>query len=137
MSSSLWQVPVVPGTDILSSEEEVLRAVENIGLPVMFKASAGGGGKGMRLVQSSEEVVSALRAVRSEAKSSFGDDRMYVEKFVEKPRHVEVQVLADTFGHTIHLYERECSIQRRHQKVIEESPSMAIDKAHAFTPTPG
>ncbi len=123
------EVPVVPGTDILSSEEEVLQAVEDMGLPVMFKASAGGGGKGMRLVHSSEEIVSALRAVRSEAKSSFGDDRMYVEKFVEKPRHVEVQVLADTFGHTIHLYERECSIQRRHQKVIEESPSMAIDNA--------
>ena len=122
-------VPVVPGTDILDSEEEVLRAVEDIGLPVMFKASAGGGGKGMRLVHSFEEVVSALRAVRSEAKSSFGDDRMYVEKFVDKPRHVEVQILADTFGHTVHLYERECSIQRRHQKVIEESPSMAIDSA--------
>jgi acetyl-CoA carboxylase biotin carboxylase subunit len=122
-------VPVVPGTDILSSEEEVLGAVEGIGLPVMFKASAGGGGKGMRLVHSAEEVVSALRAVRSEAKSSFGDDRMYVEKFIDKPRHVEVQVLADTLGHTIHLYERECSIQRRHQKVIEESPSLAIDNA--------
>jgi acetyl-CoA carboxylase biotin carboxylase subunit len=122
-------VPVVPGTDVLGNEEEVITAAERIGFPVMFKASAGGGGKGMRLVQSRAEVVSALRGVRSEAKSSFGDDRMYMEKFVEKPRHVEVQVLADTHGQTIHLYERECSLQRRHQKVIEESPSMAINQS--------
>jgi acetyl-CoA carboxylase biotin carboxylase subunit len=120
-------VPVVPGTDVLGSEEEVTKAAETIGFPVMFKASAGGGGKGMRLVRAKDEVVSALRGVRSEAKSSFGDDRMYMEKFVEKPRHVEVQVMADSYGHTIHLYERECSLQRRHQKVIEESPSMAIN----------
>ena len=119
-------VPVVPGTDVLGSEDEVIEAAEHIGFPVMFKASAGGGGKGMRLVHSRDEITSALRGVRSEAKSSFGDDRMYMEKFVEKPRHVEVQVLADTYGHTIHLYERECSLQRRHQKVIEESPSLAI-----------
>ena len=119
-------VPVVPGTDVLGSEDEVIKAAEHIGFPVMFKASAGGGGKGMRLVHSRDEITSALRGVRSEAKSSFGDDRMYMEKFVEKPRHVEVQILADTYGHTIHLYERECSLQRRHQKVIEESPSLAI-----------
>ena len=122
-------VPVVPGTDVLGSEEEVITAAERIGFPVMFKASAGGGGKGMRLVHSRNEVLAALRGVRSEAKSSFGDDRMYMEKFVEKPRHVEVQILADTHGHTIHLYERECSLQRRHQKVIEESPSTAINDA--------
>src|SRR5262249_15741587 len=122
-------VPVVPGTDVLGSEDEVIKAAEHIGFPVMFKASAGGGGKGMRLVHSRDEITSALRGVRSEAKSSFGDDRMYMEKFVEKPRHVEVQVLADTYGHTIHLYERECSLQRRHQKVIEESPSTAISPA--------
>ncbi len=122
-------VPVVPGTDVLSDEDEVIAAADQIGFPVMFKASAGGGGKGMRMVSSRDEVVSALRGVRSEAKSSFGDDRMYMEKFVEKPRHVEVQVLADTFGHTIHLYERECSLQRRHQKVIEESPSTAVDQS--------
>jgi acetyl-CoA carboxylase biotin carboxylase subunit len=119
-------VPVVPGTDVLGNEDEVVKAAEKIGFPVMFKASAGGGGKGMRLVRGKDEVISALRGVRSEAKSSFGDDRMYMEKFVEKPRHVEVQVMADSYGHTIHLYERECSLQRRHQKVIEESPSMAI-----------
>lgn len=122
-------VPVVPGTDVLGSEEEVIAAAERIGFPVMFKASAGGGGKGMRLVHKRDEIVAALRGVRSEAKSSFGDDRMYMEKFIEKPRHIEVQVLADTYGHTIHLYERECSLQRRHQKVIEESPSTAIRKS--------
>ncbi len=122
-------VPVVPGTDVLGNEDEVVAAAERIGFPVMFKASAGGGGKGMRLVRGADEVVSALRGVRSEAKSSFGDDRMYMEKFVEKPRHVEIQVLADSYGHTIHLYERECSLQRRNQKVIEESPSTAINDA--------
>lgn len=121
------KVPVVPGTDVLGDENEVVAAARDIGFPVMFKASAGGGGKGMRLVSSEDEVVSALRGVRSEAKSSFGDDRMYMEKFVDKPRHVEVQVLADNYGHTLHLYERECSLQRRHQKVIEEAPSTAIN----------
>lgn len=121
-------VPVVPGTDVLGNEGEVVAAAEKIGFPVMFKASAGGGGKGMRLVDDPADVVSALRGVRSEAKSSFGDDRMYMEKFVETPRHVEVQVLGDTDGHIIHLYERECSLQRRHQKVIEESPSTAINQ---------
>ena len=123
------KVPVVPGTDVLGSEAEVIAAAAGLGFPVMFKASAGGGGKGMRLVEREEDVVSALRGVRSEAKSSFGDDRMYLEKFVEKPRHVEVQVLGDTQGNIVHLYERECSLQRRHQKVIEESPSTAITPA--------
>ncbi len=122
------QVPVVPGTDVLGDADEVVAAAEKIGFPVMFKASAGGGGKGMRLVEKKEDVLSALRGVRSEAQSSFGDDRMYIEKFVEKPRHVEVQVLGDTHGNIIHLYERECSLQRRHQKVIEESPSTAINQ---------
>ena len=121
-------VPVVPGTDVLGDENEVVAAAEKIGFPVMFKASAGGGGKGMRLVEKKEDALSALRGVRSEAQSSFGDDRMYMEKFVEKPRHVEVQVLGDMHGNIIHLYERECSLQRRHQKVIEESPSTAINQ---------
>lgn len=121
-------VPVVPGTDVLGDEDEVVAAAEKIGFPVMFKASAGGGGKGMRLVDTADDVVSALRGVRSEARSSFGDDRMYLEKFVEKPRHVEVQVLGDGHGHIVHLYERECSLQRRHQKVIEESPSTAVSQ---------
>ncbi len=122
------RVPVVPGSGgTLDTAEDVVEACNRIGFPVMLKAAAGGGGKGMRLVQKSEELQSALRAVRSEAKSSFGDDRMYVEKYVTKPRHVEVQVMADKFGNTVHVFERECSIQRRHQKVIEESPSPAID----------
>src|SRR5256886_16213764 len=94
----------------------------------MPKGAGGGRGKGMRLVGTREELKSALRGARSEAKSAFGDDRVYVEKAIVRPRHVEVQVLGDTQGHVVHLYERECSIQRRHQKVIEESPSLAVDQ---------
>jgi acetyl-CoA carboxylase biotin carboxylase subunit len=120
-------VPVVPGSDgILTSEEEVLRTVESIGYPCMLKAVAGGGGKGLRLVRSRREVSSAYRAVGSEAASSFGDPRLYVEKFIERPRHIEIQILADSSGRVIHLFDRECSIQRRHQKVIEESPAPGL-----------
>jgi acetyl-CoA carboxylase, biotin carboxylase subunit len=122
-------VPVVPGSKDTLDDDEVAAEAERIGYPVMIKASAGGGGKGMRMVPSANELVSALRAVRSEAKSSFGDDRLYLEKFVLGPHHVEVQVLADTHGNTVHVFERECSVQRRHQKVIEESPSPFIDDA--------
>ena len=121
-------MPVVPGSDgILTSEEEVLKTIESIGYPCMLKAVAGGGGKGLRLVRSRREVSSAFRAVGSEASSSFGDARLYVEKFIEKPRHVEIQILADNYGQVIHLYDRECSIQRRHQKVIEESPAPGME----------
>src|SRR5688572_1724775 len=121
-------VPVVPGSDgILTSEDEVLKTIESIGYPCMLKAVAGGGGKGLRLVRSRREISSAFRAVGSEAASSFGDARLYVEKFIEKPRHVEIQVLADNYGRVIHLYDRECSIQRRHQKVLEESPAPGMD----------
>jgi acetyl-CoA carboxylase biotin carboxylase subunit len=121
-------VPVVPGSDgILNSEEEVLQTAEAIGYPFMLKAVAGGGGKGLRLVRAQREVRSAFRAVRSEAASSFGDPRLYVEKFIERPRHVEIQILADKYGRVIHLYDRECSIQRRHQKVLEESPAPGLD----------
>ncbi len=117
-------VPVVPGTEEkITSEEEALKTIGSIGLPVMIKASAGGGGKGMRLVYHSEEVKSALRAARSEAKSSFGDDSVFIEKYIEQPHHIEFQILADSMGHVIHLFERECSVQRRHQKIIEETPS--------------
>ncbi len=120
-------VPVVPGSDgTLDSESEVVAGCQRIGFPIMLKAAAGGGGKGMRLVQRAEDLTSALRAVRSEARSSFGDDRLYVERFVDKPRHVEIQVMADRHGNCVHVYERECSVQRRHQKVIEESPSPAV-----------
>jgi acetyl-CoA carboxylase biotin carboxylase subunit len=122
-------VPVVPGSGgTLATPEEVVAACDRIGYPVMLKAAAGGGGKGMRLVHKAEELHSALRAVRSEAKSSFGDDRMYVEKYVTKPRHVEVQVMADAHGNTVYVFERECSIQRRHQKVIEEAPSPVVSE---------
>jgi acetyl-CoA carboxylase biotin carboxylase subunit len=122
-------VPVVPGSEgTIDSEDEVVATALEIGLPVMLKAAAGGGGKGMRLVSEESELRAAARAARSEAKSAFGDDRIYVERFVDSPRHVEVQVLGDKHGKVVHVYERECSIQRRHQKVIEESPSPALDK---------
>jgi len=116
-------VPVVPGTtEALRSEEEAVQVASEIGFPVMLKAAAGGGGKGMRRVDDPAELLGALRAARSEAASSFGDDAVYIEKFVVNPRHVEVQVLADQHGTVLHLFERDCSIQRRNQKVIEESP---------------
>ncbi len=117
-------VPVVPGTEgKIDTEAEALRTIETIGLPVMIKASAGGGGKGMRLVHNPKEVKSALRAARSEAKTAFGDDSVFIEKYIESPHHIEYQILADSFGNVIHLFERECSVQRRHQKIIEETPS--------------
>src|SRR5437667_300876 len=123
------RAPVVPGSDdALGSDAEVEKLAREMGFPVMLKAAGGGGGKGMRLVESADKLTSALRAARSEARSAFGDDRVYVEKAIVRPRHIEVQVLGDTHGHVVHLYERECSIQRRHQKVIEESPSTAIDQ---------
>lgn len=121
-------IPVVPGSDILGSEEEVTKAAQAIGYPFMLKAVAGGGGKGLRLVRSSREILSAYRAVRSEAASSFGDPRLYIEKYLDRPRHVEVQILADPYGKVVHLYDRECSIQRRHQKIIEECPAPGLDQ---------
>lgn len=117
------KVPLVPGSDGAVTDVEASRVAEEIGYPVMIKASAGGGGKGMRLVNKKEEFEAALRMARSEASSSFGDDSVFVERFVQKPRHIEIQVLGDKHGNIIHLFERECSIQRRHQKVIEEAPS--------------
>ncbi len=122
-------VPVIPGSpDALDSEEEVLQTAQAIGYPLMLKAAAGGGGKGLRLVRSSREIMSAYRAVRSEAQSSFGDSRLYVEKCLERCHHVEVQVIGDHHGRVIHLFDRECSIQRRHQKIIEECPGPTLDK---------
>ncbi len=120
-------VPVVPGTEEGLSDEEAIRAAQRLGYPVMVKAAAGGGGKGMRLVRRPEELPAALRAARREAQAAFGDDRIYLEKVIEHARHVEIQILADAHGNIIHLGERECSIQRRHQKLIEEAPSVAVD----------
>jgi acetyl-CoA carboxylase biotin carboxylase subunit len=119
-------VPIVPGTTERLSDEAITRWVRDVGPPVMIKASAGGGGKGMRLVRGESELAGAIARARSEAKSSFGDDSLYVEKFVEEPRHIEIQILADGHGNAVHLFERECSIQRRHQKVIEEAPGNGI-----------
>ena len=121
-------VSTVPGhPDAIDDEEEAVKVAGEIGYPVMIKASAGGGGKGMRIAASEAEVREGLRSARNEARSSFGDERVFIEKFIEQPRHIEIQVLADSHGNTLHLGERECSIQRRHQKVVEEAPSPFLD----------
>src|SRR5687767_14643358 len=121
-------VPIVPGTvDPISTIGEAERIAEKFGYPVMLKASAGGGGKGMRLVTTARELRSAFDNAKSEAASAFGDDSLYLEKAIERPRHIEIQVFADTHGNVVHLGERECSIQRRHQKVVEECPSPIND----------
>lgn len=120
-------VPVIPGSDgAVSSEEEALNVARKIGFPIVVKASAGGGGRGIRIVYSEEEFSKAFNTAKAEAKSAFGDDTMYVEKFIENPRHIEFQILADNFGNVIHLGERDCSMQRRNQKVLEESPSPVL-----------
>ncbi|WP_372753724.1 acetyl-CoA carboxylase biotin carboxylase subunit [Labilibaculum sp.] len=117
-------VPVVPGTkENLKDEKKILKLVREIGLPVMIKASAGGGGKGMRMVDKEENILEGLRAAKSEAMASFGDDAVYLEKYISSPHHIEFQILGDQHGNVIHLCERECSVQRRHQKVVEETPS--------------
>jgi acetyl-CoA carboxylase biotin carboxylase subunit len=117
-------VPVVPGTlDPLPDDAAIRAAAAKVGLPVMLKAAAGGGGKGLRLVEREADLPAAAARARSEARSAFGDDALYLEKAILKPRHIEIQILADHHGNAVHLFERECSIQRRHQKVIEESPS--------------
>ncbi|MFZ3342175.1 MAG: acetyl-CoA carboxylase biotin carboxylase subunit [Terriglobales bacterium] len=121
-------IPFVPGTARgLTSPEEAEAVAERVGYPIMLKAAAGGGGKGMRLVQTREEIRSALESARSEAQRSFGDSEVYIEKAIVNPRHIEMQILADEHGNTVWLGERECSIQRRHQKVLEESPSPIVD----------
>jgi acetyl-CoA carboxylase, biotin carboxylase subunit len=123
-------LPVVPGSDHnLESLDEVRRVAEEIGFPVMLKASAGGGGKGLRRVEAASELESAYRTARSEAENAFNDSSVYVEKYIEQPRHVEIQILGDQHGHLIYLGERECTLQRRHQKVMEECPSPLVDEA--------
>ncbi len=122
-------VPIVPGTGNLSdNNSQIGKIASEIGYPIIIKASAGGGGKGMRIVKDQESLESNIRSARSEAKSAFGDPSIYMEKYFSNPRHIEVQILADLHGHTIHLFERECSIQRRHQKLVEESPSPVVDE---------
>ncbi len=122
-------VPVIPGVDASGmDEEEIARTAKEVGYPVLLKAVAGGGGKGMRRVDAPEELPEAIAGARREAESSFGDPRLLVERIVERPRHIEIQVFGDEHGNVIHLFERECSIQRRHQKIVEESPSPALDE---------
>jgi acetyl-CoA carboxylase, biotin carboxylase subunit len=123
-------IPVVPGSDgALTTEEEAIAAADGIGFPVLIKASAGGGGRGMRVAQDKESLAEAVSAARSEAKAAFGDDAVYMERYLQKPRHIEIQVVADAFGNVVHLGERDCSLQRRHQKVLEEAPSPALTAA--------
>jgi acetyl-CoA carboxylase biotin carboxylase subunit len=120
-------VPVTPGTEgSVVGEKEALKAAEKIGYPVIIKASAGGGGRGMRIAQNKKELVKFLQMAQAEAKAAFGNDDVYMEKYVEEPRHIEFQILADSHGNVIHLGDRDCSIQRRHQKLIEESPSPSL-----------
>ncbi len=119
-------VPILPGTGLIESDEQALEAVEYIGFPVIIKASAGGGGRGMKIVKQRERLVGELHKARSEAAAGFGCADVYLERYIEAPRHIEVQVVADDFGAVAALGERECSIQRRHQKLVEEAPSVAL-----------
>lgn len=117
-------VPIVPGSkNAVKDEKELLQTAKNIGYPVMIKASAGGGGRGIRIVYKEEELIKSYESAKAEAKAAFGDDAIYVEKFIEKPRHIEIQILGDNFGNIVYLGERDCSMQRRNQKVLEEAPS--------------
>jgi pyruvate carboxylase subunit A len=125
-----YDIPMVPGTDTAITDLHAAqsRAME-IGFPILIKASAGGGGKGMRVVEKDEDFIEQMERAVSEATAAFGDGSVFIEKYVGSPRHIEIQVLSDRYGHTVHLFERECSIQRRHQKVIEEAPSSVLDSS--------
>lgn len=123
-----YGIPMVPGTNkAVTDPKKAIEIAEDIGFPILIKASAGGGGKGMRVVNAKEELQEQMERAISEAKSAFGDGAVFIEKYIASPRHIEIQILADTHGTILHLFERECSIQRRHQKVMEEAPSAAID----------
>jgi acetyl-CoA carboxylase, biotin carboxylase subunit len=122
-------VPVVPGSEgVISDPQEAIEVAKQIGFPVMIKASAGGGGKGMRIAQSEHDLVQAMQTAQAEAGAAFGNSEVYLEKYVEEPRHIEFQILADVFGNTVYLGERDCSLQRRNQKLIEEAPSAALSE---------
>jgi acetyl-CoA carboxylase biotin carboxylase subunit len=121
-------VPVTPGSKtVLKTKEEALKTAKKIGYPVIIKASAGGGGKGMRICHNDISLINGMLTAQSEAESAFGNSSVYMEKYIEAPRHIEFQILADEAGNTIHLWERDCTIQRRHQKLIEEAPSATLD----------
>lgn len=121
-------VPVVPGSDgVVQSEEEALLFARKVGFPVLIKASAGGGGKGMRVAESEDDLAKQFVAARNEAAAAFGNNEVYLERYLSRPRHIEIQILGDSQGNYIHLFERDCSIQRRHQKLLEEAPSPALD----------
>ncbi|WP_430458872.1 acetyl-CoA carboxylase biotin carboxylase subunit [Salinicoccus roseus] len=123
-------VPVIPGSDgVIDSFDEVGSVAETVGYPLVIKAVSGGGGKGMRFVHEPDQLEKAYKEAKKEAKNAFGDDRIYIEKFIEKARHIEVQVVGDGQGHAVHLYERDCSIQRNNQKLIEEAPAAVLDDA--------
>jgi acetyl-CoA carboxylase biotin carboxylase subunit len=123
-------IPVVPGSEgALQTEEEAFAAAEVIGFPVLIKAAAGGGGRGMKVALDRESLSEAVATAKGEAGAAFGDDSVYMERYLQRPRHIEIQVIADSFGNVVHLGERDCSLQRRHQKVLEEAPSPAIDAA--------
>jgi acetyl-CoA carboxylase biotin carboxylase subunit len=123
-------IPVVPGSDgAVTTEEEAFEAARAIGFPVLIKAAAGGGGRGMKVAKTEEDLAEAVSTARAEARAAFGDDAVYMERYLQTPRHIEIQVIADAFGNVCHLGERDCSLQRRHQKVLEEAPSPAIDAA--------
>ena len=123
-------IPVVPGSDgAVTTEEQAAEVAKAMGFPVLIKAASGGGGRGMKVARNRDELASALSTARSEAKAAFGDDSVYIEKYLQKPRHIEIQVFGDGKGNAIHLGERDCSLQRRHQKVLEESPSPALNAA--------
>lgn len=122
-----FKIPLVPGSDgAISNSDEAIKVAEKIGYPFLIKASAGGGGKGMRIVHRKEELEENITRAMSEAQSAFGDPSVFIERYVASPRHIEVQVIADTYGNVVHLFERECSVQRRHQKVVEEAPSSVL-----------
>lgn len=122
-----YNIPMVPGIDkAIEDVQKAIKIAEGIGYPILIKASAGGGGKGMRIVNDSEELPEQMERAISEAKSAFGDGSVFIEKYVSSPRHIEIQILADSYGNVVHLFERDCSIQRRHQKVVEEAPSAVL-----------